>query len=184
VLFGRPVHSLAISNVDVANAAGAALAANRLVERGCRRIVTITGPLDNSAGADRFEGFRSALTDFGPVPMAEGDFTQAGGERAMEQLLVEYPDLDGIFVASDLMAQGALPVLRDYGRRIPDDVAIIGFDDSSAALASRPRLTTIRQPVEDMAAEMVRLLMDYLERPEHRTTSVVFAPTLVIRETA
>ena len=103
----------------------------------------------------------------------------------MERLLTENPDLDGVFIASDLMAQGALPVLRDYGRRIPDDVAVIGFDDSSAAVASRPPLTTVRQPVEDMAAEMARLLLANAGRgSQPRTTSVLFEPTLVVRESA
>jgi DNA-binding LacI/PurR family transcriptional regulator len=186
VLFGRPARRVSISHVDVANSRGAELAADRLVERGCRRIATITGPLDTPPGVDRLEGFRAALAKHGhsDVPLVEGDFSQSGGERAMEQLLTEHPDLDGVFVASDLMAQGALPVLRDYRRRIPDDVAVVGFDDSSAAMASRPPLTTVRQPVEDMAAEMARLLMAYAERPEHRVTSVVFEPTLVVRESA
>jgi DNA-binding LacI/PurR family transcriptional regulator len=186
VLFGRPVRPVSISYVDVANSAGAKLAADRLVERGCKRIATITGPLDTPSGVDRLEGFRSTLAKHGhhDVPLVEGDFTQGGGERSMERLLAECPDLDGVFVASDLMAEGALPVLRDYGRRIPDEVAVVGFDDSSAAVDSRPPLTTVRQPVEDMAAEMARLLMAYSERPEHRTTSVIFEPVLVLRESA
>ncbi len=184
VLFGRPVRPVSISHVDVDNASGARLAANRLIERGCRRIATISGPSDNPAGSDRLEGFRAAIAGRRELLVVEGDFTQSSGESAMEQLLTEHPDLDGVFVASDLMAQGALPVLRDYGRRIPDDVAVVGFDDSSAAVVSRPPLTTVRQPVEDMAAEMARLLLAYADRPEHRTTSVLFEPTLVIRESA
>jgi DNA-binding LacI/PurR family transcriptional regulator len=181
VLFGRPVRPLAISQVDLANVTGGQLAAAQLRARGCRRLATITGPLDSPAGADRLAGFQA---EAGDVPYVEGDFTQGGGERAMERLLAEHPALDGVFVASDVMAQGALPVLRDYGRRIPDDVAVIGFDDSSAAVASRPPLTTVRQPVEDMAAEMARLLLAQVERPGHRTTSVVFEPTLVVRDSA
>jgi DNA-binding LacI/PurR family transcriptional regulator len=187
VLFGRPPYPLSISHVDLANAAGGRLAAEHLLGRGCRKPATITGPLDQPAGTDRLQGFRTALAAQGldDVPSAEGDFSQTGGERAMEALLKEHPDLDGVFVASDLMAQGALPVLRDYGRRIPEDVAVVGFDDSSAAVASRPPLTTVRQPVEDMAAEMARLLMTHAGRgAQPRTTSVVFEPTLVIRESA
>jgi DNA-binding LacI/PurR family transcriptional regulator len=187
VLFGRPPYPLSISHVDLANAAGAKLAADHLFARGCRRPATVTGPLDQPAGVDRLTGFQSALAAHGlhDVPSAEGDFSQAGGERAMERLLSEHPDIDGVFVASDLMAQGALPVLRDYGRRIPEDVAVVGFDDSSAAVASRPPLTTVRQPVEDMAAEMARMLMTHADQGgQPRTTSVVFEATLVIRESA
>jgi DNA-binding LacI/PurR family transcriptional regulator len=184
VLFGRPARPLSISHVDVDNQGGARLAANLLIDRGCRRIGTISGPLDTPAGSDRLAGFRAAVDGRRELLVAEGDFTQSSGEWAMEHLLTQYPDLDGVFVASDLMAQGALPVLRDFGRRIPDDVAVVGFDDSSAAMATRPPLTTVRQPVEDMAGEMARLLMAYADRPEPRTTSVVFEPTMVIRESA
>lgn len=107
---------------------------------------------------ERVAGFREAARG-GEVRVAEGDFTLDGGERAMRSLLAEQPALDGVFAANDLMAQGACLVLREHGRRIPDDVAVVGFDDSGAAAACRPRLTTVRQPVEDMAAEMVRLLL-------------------------
>ena len=99
------------------------------------------------------------------LPSAEGNFTFRSGEPAMERLLAEHPDIDGVFAANDLMAQGALLVLREHGRRVPDDVAVVGFDDSSAALACRPPLTTVRQPVEDMAAEMARLLLTHSSSP-------------------
>ena len=118
------------------------------------------------------------------IPIVEGDFSHDSGETAMQRLMAEHPDMDGVFIANDLMAQGALLVLRDHGRRIPDDVAVVGFDDSSAALACRPQLTTVRQPMEDMAAEMARLLLSHVEEPERRVTSVIFEPTLVIRQSA
>jgi DNA-binding LacI/PurR family transcriptional regulator len=118
------------------------------------------------------------------VPQAEANFTQDGGEAAMARLLDEHPGLDGVFVANDLMALGAIHVLRDRGRRIPDDVAVIGFDDSRAALASRPLLSTVRQPVEDMAAEMARLLLARIEDPAAPVTSTIFDPELVLRQSA
>jgi DNA-binding LacI/PurR family transcriptional regulator len=102
----------------------------------------------------------------------------------MARLLAERPDIDGVFVANDLMAQGAMLVLHEQGRRIPDDVAVIGFDDSSVATACRPELTTVRQPVEDMAAEMARLLLARIGAPQGQPASVIFEPTLVLRETA
>ena len=103
------------------------------------------------------------------IPIVEGDFSHDSGETAMQRLIAEHPDVDGVFIANDLMAQGALLVLRDHGQRIPDDVAVVGFDDSSAALACRPQLTTVRQPIEDMAAEMTRLLLSALEEPDRRS---------------
>ena len=186
VLFGRPAEPIPISFVDVAHAAGAALAAERLAGRGCQHVATIAGSLDMPAGQDRLGAFRAAMARLGHayVPSVEGGYTQSSGEAAMERLLAEYPEVDGIFVANDLMAQGALMVLRDHGKRVPDDVAVIGFDDSSAALASRPPLTTVRQPVEEMAAEMARMLLAQLDQPAGRARSVIFDPTLVERQSA
>jgi DNA-binding LacI/PurR family transcriptional regulator len=186
VLFARPTRPLPISYVDLAHREGGKLAVDHLVARGCRRIATISGPLDVPASQERLAGFREAWAHHGhpEAPFVEGNFTLDSGERAMERLLAEHPDVDGVFAANDLMASGALHVLRDHGRRVPDDVAVIGFDDSSAATASRPALTTIRQPVEDMAAEMARLLLDRIGKQDRRVTSVVFEPTLVVRQSA
>ncbi|CAL9394938.1 Ribose operon repressor [Actinosynnema sp. ALI-1.44] len=183
VLAARPVRPVPITYVDVDQAAGAALAADHLVGRGARRLATITGPLAGTPGQDRLRGFREAVARHGlPEPfVVEGDFTREGGAAAVRELPA---DVDGLFVASDLMASGALPVLRQRGRRVPGDVRVVGFDDSPPAVESDPPLTTVRQPVEDMAAEMVRLLVERVERPDRPTSSVVFAPTLVVRESA
>ena len=102
----------------------------------------------------------------------------------MERLLAAHPDVDGVFVASDLMAQGALPVLRAARPPVPEDVAIVGFDDSSAALDCDPPLTTVRQPTEEMAAEMARLLVRQIEHPDTPVSAVVFEPSLVVRRSA
>jgi DNA-binding LacI/PurR family transcriptional regulator len=184
VLFARPAEPIPISYVDVAHRTGAKLAADHLVGGGRSRVATISGPLDVPAGQDRLAGFRDAMAGHGHpyVPAAEGGFTLASGETAMERLLAEQPDLDGVFAANDLMAQGALLTLHRHGRHVPRDVAVVGFDDSSAALACRPALTTVRHPVEDMAAEMGRLLLAHVEEPGHRVTSIIFEPTLVVRD--
>ncbi|THA35142.1 LacI family transcriptional regulator [Streptomyces sp. A1277] len=186
VLYARPARAARISYVDVAHQDGARLAAEHLLARGCRRIATITGPLDVPAVQERLAGFRDTMARNGHpyIAIAEGRFTQESGEAAMERLLTEHPDLDGVFAANDLMAMGACHVLREHGKRVPDDVAVIGFDDSSAASACRPPLTTVRQPVEAMAAEMARLLIERLAKPEGAATSVVFEPSLVVRESA
>jgi DNA-binding LacI/PurR family transcriptional regulator len=182
VMFARPAQPTPISYVDVAHEDGARLAAEHLVARGCKQVATISGPLDTPAGQDRLAGFRSAMARQGQayVPSAEGDFTQTGGERATETLLAQQ-QFDGLFVANDLMAMGALDVLRKQGKRVPEDVSVVGFDDSGAALSSRPQLTTIRQPVEDMAAEMARLVLERIDGEGQRVTSVIFEPALVVR---
>ncbi|MFJ2031716.1 LacI family DNA-binding transcriptional regulator [Streptosporangium sp. NPDC087985] len=186
VLFARPAEPIPISYVDIAHRTGAKLAADHLVARGCRQVATISGPLDVPASQERLAGFRDAMARHGHpyVPHAEGNFTHDSGEAAMERLLAEHPGVDGVFCANDLMAQGALLVLRQHGRRVPGDVAVVGFDDSSAAVACKPPLTTVRHPVEDMAAEMGRLLLAHIEQPGRRVTSVIFEPTLVVRESA
>ncbi|MCZ4604162.1 LacI family DNA-binding transcriptional regulator [Streptomyces sp. Lzd4kr] len=186
VLFARPSLAVPVSYVDLAHQDGARLAAEHLLSRGCRRIATVSGPLDVPAGQERLAGFRDAMARHGhPYVIAvEGGFTQETGASAMARLLAEHPDVDGVFAANDLMAQGVCQVLREVGKRVPDDVAVIGFDDSHVARTSRPPLTTVRQPVEDMAAAMVRLLQEHIEGTRTEPTSVIFEPELVVRESA
>ena len=101
----------------------------------------------------------------------------------MRPLLDRHPDLDAVFAANDLMARGALDVLAARGRSVPDDVALIGFDDSPAATAGDPQLTTIRQPSENMGASMAEMLLDLLAG--RTPDSPMILPTeLVIRDTA
>ncbi|MFG3280572.1 LacI family DNA-binding transcriptional regulator [Streptomyces sp. NPDC048111] len=186
VLFARPASAVPLSYVDLDHHDGGRLAARRLIERGCRRPATVTGPLDVAASQERLAGFRDTLARGGHphVPVAEGGFTLDSGIAAMARLLAEHPDVDGVFAANDLMAQGVCQLLRERGRRVPDDVAVIGFDDSGIALSCRPPLTTVRQPVEQMAAEMARLLDQHIRGERTEATSVVFDPELVVRETA
>ncbi|HWG25014.1 LacI family DNA-binding transcriptional regulator [Actinospica sp.] len=186
VLSERPKSPLRISYVDAPQRVGARLAAEHLAARGCRRVATIAGPMDMSAGLDRLAGFREAMAEHGfpEIPAVEGYFTQESGGAAMARLLDEHPDLDGVFAANDLMALGAVTVLHERGRRIPEDVAVVGFDDHHAAMLCRPALTTVHLPVEEMAAEMARLLLDRLDRPELPSAATVFEPTLVVRASA
>ncbi|MFR0357274.1 LacI family DNA-binding transcriptional regulator [Streptomyces sediminimaris] len=186
VLFARPSPPVPLSYVDLAHRDGARLAAEHLLGRGCRRPATICGPLDVPASRERLAGFHDALARRGhsSVPLAEGGFTVESGSAAMSDLLDRHPDTDGVFAANDLMAQGACQVLVGRGRRVPEDVAVVGFDDSSIAVTCHPRLTTVRQPVEEMAAEMARLLDEHIHGARTDATSVVFEPELVVRESA
>jgi DNA-binding LacI/PurR family transcriptional regulator len=183
VLSARPVTPLAISYVDVDSAAGAGLAVDHLVARGRSRIATIAGPQDMPAGQDRLAGFRAALARHGLADdlVVFGDFDRGSGARAAEELLARGAGFDGLFVASDLMALDALPVLREHGLRVPDDVAVVGFDDSVAATQARPALTTVRQPVEEMAKALTLTLLDRIADPDAPVTSRVFPPKLVVR---
>ncbi|WP_328911805.1 MULTISPECIES: LacI family DNA-binding transcriptional regulator [unclassified Streptomyces] len=176
--------------VDCDNRGGARDAVRHLLARGRRRIAHITGPLDQPASVDRLDGFRDVLPDTDPGLIAEGDFTPDGGARAMTELLERSPDLDGVFAASDVMASGALRVLRVRGRRVPDDVAVVGFDDMvSVAEWTDPPLTTVRQDIEEMGRLMARLLLRTLEPPADALgvpalSSIVTPTRLVVRASA
>jgi DNA-binding LacI/PurR family transcriptional regulator len=186
VLFARPAVAAPVSYVDLAHQEGGRLAAEHLLARGCRRPATVTGPLDLPAAQDRLTGFRDAMARHGHpyVPIAEGGFTLGSGAAAAARLLAEHPDIDGLFAANDLMAQGACETLRQQGRRVPGDVAVVGFDDSITASTCRPQLTTVRQPMEEMAATMARILQEHIEGTRTDPTSVIFEPELVVRESA
>jgi DNA-binding LacI/PurR family transcriptional regulator len=153
-----------------------------LIASGARRIATITGPLDSPGGTQRLEGYEQALRAAGlpvrPELICHGDYSRASGAAAMRALLAATPDLDGVFAASDLMAAGALAVLREAGRRVPDDVLVGGFDDAGVAEALEPQLTTMRQPFDRISAEMVRLL---LARIDGGGDATVTLPTTLIR---
>ncbi|NEE17325.1 LacI family transcriptional regulator [Streptomyces sp. SID7499] len=186
VLVGRPTGYVPSWAVDVDNTAGARLAVRHLVERGRRRIATITGPLDIQAGVDRRIGYHEVLEEAGlrPLPEGRGDFTRASGAAAMGELLDGSTELDAVFAASDSMAAGALHVLRQSGRRVPDDVAVVGFDDSPVATEADPPLTSVRQPLEFMGREMARLLIARLNDEPVTDSKVIVRPTLVVRQSS
>ena len=114
--------------------------------------------------------------------VASGDYSVDAGISATNRLLDRAPDIDAIFAASDQMAIGAMTALRRRGLRVPEDVAVAGFDDSGAAAVAEPPLTTIRQPWDDLSSEMVRTLCELIAQGE--VESVVLPTTLVVRDSA
>jgi len=188
VVGGRPPTGDSVSYVDVDNVGGARTAVAHLIDGGRRMIGTISGPTDMTVGVDRLTGYRHALEAAGLAPdgalEATGDFTQEGGAVAMGRLLEARPELDAVFAASDLMAAGAIGAIKAAGRRIPEDVAIVGFDDSSIAPTSEPPLTSVRQPIEEMGREMVRLLLEQVARPGTVPRKVILATKLVRRRSS
>ncbi|WP_338900446.1 LacI family DNA-binding transcriptional regulator [Streptomyces sp. TG1A-60] len=153
-----------LPSVDSDNYGGGRSAVQHLIERGRTRVATITGRLDVYGAQRRIEGYREALEDAGREVderlIVPGDFTEEGGRRAMAELLSRCPDLDAVFAESDVMAAGARQVLREAGRRIPDDVALVGYDDSAIARHMDPPMTSVRQPIEEMGRAMIDLLLD------------------------
>ncbi|MEU7853504.1 LacI family DNA-binding transcriptional regulator [Nonomuraea sp. NPDC049141] len=183
VSYGRPAVPIDIPYVDNDNVGGAESAVRHLVESGRRRIATIAGPQDMIGGQDRLTGYRNILRDSDRRSIvAIGDFTRESGAVAMRQLLGDDPGLDAVFVANDLMAVGALQSLRLAGRRVPDDVAVVGFDDIEAAKYTEPPLTTVRHPVAEQAAAMVQLLLGLFTGGS--AEPIILPTELVIRESA
>ncbi|MGW7454240.1 LacI family DNA-binding transcriptional regulator [Streptomyces sp. NPDC054787] len=165
-----------VAYVDADNRGGAREAVRYLLAQGRERIAHIAGPLDQTSAADRLSGYRDALADTHPALVALGDFTVAGGARAMAELLDRHggsggrarggsgSGIDAVFAANDLMATGALRVLRERGHAVPSEVAVVGFDDAEpVAQAADPPLTTVRQDIEGMGRLMARLLLGTLD---------------------
>jgi DNA-binding LacI/PurR family transcriptional regulator len=185
VLVGRPPQGVSASFVDVDNRQGARSAVEHLLAGGRRAIATIAGPSDMPPGIDRLAGYRDALAAADlpgdPRLIAYGDFTQEGGAKAMQRLLADRPDIDGVFAASDLMAAGVLSALSAAGRQVPRDVAVIGYDDSAVATSTNPPLTSIHQPIEEMGREVARLLVEAIDGTNRAKRRVILATELVKR---
>ena len=182
VVLGQPLgYEHEVSWVAVDDEAAAFEAVSYLLGQGRSAIGTITGPVNTSSGRLRLEGYHRAVGRHSPPGLvAFGDWSPASGRAGAQQLLEQHPEMDGLFVASDLMAVDAMTVLKASGRRVPEDVAVVGFDDSPAAVQADPALTTIRQSFERSAPEAVRILNELLAglrtEPEH-----LVMPTRMVR---
>jgi DNA-binding LacI/PurR family transcriptional regulator len=183
VFGGAPVAFEPKYYVDADNRGGARLATEHLIETGRRRIATITGRMDEGAGVARYKGYQEALAVAGQDArrVVHGDFSEVGGTRAMHELLAQHPDLDAVFVASDQMAIGALRVLADAGRAVPDDVAVVGFNDITVARHTTPPLTTISQPIQSLGRELARMLLATIAG---QTPTPLILPTRLVRRSS
>ena len=170
--------------VDVNNRRGAYEAGLHLASLGYRRIGLIAGPLDKGEARDRLIGCLDALAQSGVSPLpewiAEGNFDEQSGYRAMKRLLRH--DLQAVFASNDSMALGALRALDEAGLRVPDQIAMVGFDDMPFAATTKPPLTTIRQPIAEIGEEAVRMLISLVEGTSAGPCQVVLPTHLVIRE--
>jgi len=183
ILVGRHEHPN-VNFIDVDNVAGAYTAVSHLIRLGRQRIGHITGHLNNRASLDRQEGYLNALRDRSrPVDhnlIEVGDYTEVSGYEAMPRLLAK--NVDAVFVASDTMAMGALRALREANVKVPDEVAVVGFDDLPPALLTTPLLSTIRQPIRRLGVVVVETLLDILDNGLHPARRVILPAELVVRE--
>jgi DNA-binding LacI/PurR family transcriptional regulator len=180
------VNSENFSCVDVDNVAGASRAVERLIALGHRRIAVINGLMQGTNGLDRFMGYRNALAahniSFDPELVSEGDYEQASGYSATAKLLSLRKRPTAIFAANDNMAHGAIVAVREARLKVPDDIAIIGFDDLHIASLSTPRLTTIRQPFYQLGKAAVSLLAERISDATCKPRKIIIEPELVVRE--
>lgn len=172
-----------VSFVDVDNVAGAFTAVTHLIRLGRSRIAMIAGPRESLAIQDRIEGYTQALRSRGhsvdEALIVSGDFTEVSGYEGMQRLLPRKPD--AVFVGSDTMALGALRALRQAGLTVPDDVAVVGFDDMPHAVTADPPLTTVRQPIRRAGGIAVETLLGMLENGPEPPRRIVLPTELIVR---
>ncbi len=184
VICGRPFSTSGVSYIDVDNVNAAQNAVNHLIKLGHKRIATITGPLNHTPGIDRKQGFIKALREHGraidKTLIVEGDFTEQGGYECMKVLLAAKPD--AVFAASDTMAIGSIQAIHEAGLRVPDDIAVIGFDDLPIASSVDTKLTTVRQPITQFGYSAVETLLDLIENGIKPSRRVIMETELIIRD--
>ncbi len=185
VILGRPFRPEGVSYIDVDNKRGAQTAVEHLIRLNYQKIAIITGDNDNSASLDRLEGYQQALKNAKrkevPSLIVSGDFTESSGYKAMKKLLPRKPD--AVFASADMMAIGAIHAIQEAGYRIPEDIALVGFDDVPMANQRHIQLTTMRQPILNFGIKAVELLLDVITNGPNPTRRLILDTELVIRET-
>jgi LacI family transcriptional regulator len=174
-----------ISYVSIDNIQATHTAIHHLLGLGRRRIATVTGALDNVDGQDRLTGYEQVLKNAGlydPDLVVEGRFSWASGYQGTQRLLQRAGDIDAIFAASDQTAMGVLQALHEAGKRIPEDIAVVGFDDLPSAVQANPPLTTIHHPIQQKGARAMSLLVDQIENPNDEPQQILLPVQLVIRQ--
>lgn len=172
--------------VGATNRAGGYDATRYLLALGHRRIGFITGAMDLGCSRERLDGYRAALLDHGVTPdtalIREGDFQQPRGYAGALELMNLPNPPTAIFASNDVMAFGAMEAARERGKKIPDDISILGFDDIPQAAQVHPRLTTVRQPLEEMGRRAAKMLLEIIEHPEQPAEKIELPTELVMRE--
>ncbi len=180
---GRSVTQERINYVDVDNRSGAYQAVSHLLRNGRRRVAAITGPSNTISSQDRYQGYLDAMHERA-IPVhaeltAEGEYSDTTGYLSMRHLLEHRPD--AVFVFSDAMAIGAMRAIGEADLRIPQDIAVIGFDDIPSAATSKPPLTTVRQPIQRTGSVAAEMLIDLIEHPGPQPRRILLPTELVIR---
>ncbi len=188
VVVDRDLGEAPVDQVLVDNHRGGYLAGEHLLRLGHRRLACLVGPNDLTPSAGRIAGFRSALAEAGvelaPDALVRGDGRYAGGAEAARELLRRGVEFTAIFAFNDPMAIGAIGALARAGRRVPEDVSVVGFDDIVQASAICPALTTVAQPIAEMGRRSVALLLERMRHRDAPVARVVLPTRLVERESS
>ena len=182
--FSNPNQNFSTVNSD--NFSGGKLAAEHLVRSGRQRIAFLGGPASEMEVQLRYQGFESALQAAGmqidPARVVYSEYCSSSGAEAMEQLLERAPDLDAVFVNSDLNAIASIEVIRRHGKRVPEDIAVVGYDDLSIASYYHPPLTTIRQNIPLAGKLLAQNLIQFLRTGV--VSQITMPVALVVRQSA
>ena len=186
IIWGPPPSEARYCTVTGDNLNGGRIATEYLISLDKNRIAFLGGPQDELEVQHRFAGYQNALLasnrTVDPALVAYGDFSNTSGAAAMEQLLTNAPDVDAVFVNSDLMAIAAMDVIREHGRSVPEDVVVVGYDDLSIAEHSNPPLTTIRQNIPLAGRMLAENLIKYLDTGT--VTNATIPVELILRKSA
>lgn len=183
VLIGRMEGMNDIHCIDADNLEGGYTATKHLIDLGYRRIGTIVSG-ENKSGDDRFRGYARALHEAGIALDYQlvfyGDYSLNSAYNGMKQLLAAKPD--AMFVSSDTMSLGALRAIREAGLSVPEDIALVGYDDLPPALQAEPPLTTVRQPIADTGRLAVETLLEVINNPKQKPIQIILPNQLIVRE--
>ncbi|WP_298198597.1 LacI family DNA-binding transcriptional regulator [Desulfosporosinus sp.] len=185
VLLDRGLNTASCAVIRSNNREGSKLAVKHLIEQGCQKIAHIYGPQEFITARERMLGYEEIagrLGEYSPSLMEQGNFDIESGRKAVEQLLVRHPDLDGIFAGNDLMAVGALKALHERGIRVPEQVKVCGFDGIGLTEITEPELTTIAQPVYEMGGLAAQILLDEIESGIRENKLIELDVTLIPRK--
>lgn len=184
IVLGRPFRADNVTFIDVDNVQASFTAVSHLLQTGCKRVATITGPFDSAVGIDRLHGYRKAHKHWKqPVDetlIVEGDFTENGGYNAMKKLIPLRPD--AVFAASDVMALGAMNAANEANLKIPDEIAFIGFDDLPIQRHAISQLSTVRQDPPLMGFRAVEILIEMIDKDIHQPQRYFMDSELILRD--
>ncbi|WP_347551432.1 LacI family DNA-binding transcriptional regulator [Pseudalkalibacillus hwajinpoensis] len=177
-----PSHKVVMTN----NIKGANIATEHLIQHGYKNIGIITGPSSLSTGKDRLTGYRRAMEDY-HLPILdsyiqEGDFSIESGYKAMKDLLSHNKDIEACFISNNFMTLGAYKYLKEVNYSVPQDIAIIGYDDSDWADIMDPPLTTVKQPAYEQGKKAIDIMLSTIRSENHKQQIMYLEPSLVVRK--